>query len=754
MENQPLHDGHSLAKDMTSHISSILFDDTSSEDSDARSVIYSVVDEAALEEPGSTEQSTKDLLPRDTHAAAGDDLPDDQNPKEGHSELQAEIAPAISEDPYEDTVSSEDLSSVDLAEEMTDESLSDTNEFDGQVEDSLREIERVTKLSNDIAQLIRLAGPFMVELSLTPAPQVNPEACLDGAPPDVRMLIYKYLLVNPDLGEVTSISKHEHYGATASYGLSPAILVVNKKIHGEAMSILYGLNTFVMACSPCSEPFGSPAILSPLTRFLPGPNGSSSSIYGEASISHVKKWKVIISVDVRSFPLREMVRPSWSVWEACRALSRGSPRSVEIALIPKGVELNVFESDYQSLGIALQPLKILRGIENFVLRDTTPFEIPDFVDEDENALEFTSQLQDETVLEVDLYNSATSNSPVERGFEMFNELLIYAQAFERSPTFRQEMSPIGDERYGDVPEPALSGDDLHLYHQLGNPFQIEDLVHPIEAALRRAEALVRNEEDIPAFKNERDFILQYLEREFRSISAAHDGILEFVRDEKVDDGFFDSAGDPDQGNTWPQYYTAMVLLEDYEASFQRESPLDIRASMREHQKYYERLYEDFGVGKTQMADLNTAIEKQNYAGFHAKYKSAVDKLDGQFLAICRARKSLFKWDPEALDDRRCDIEPQLYRSEELIVWDVNEPNLTPLTYEQHRWISSDQGDDSTGSESGDGWDRIRGPAGFNDDADYDDEYRVVGGEFVNDQYGATDEYDAESEEEGSDLSSD
>ncbi|KAJ5050497.1 uncharacterized protein L3040_002376 [Drepanopeziza brunnea f. sp. 'multigermtubi'] len=727
---------------MTNHISSILFDDKSSEDSDARSVIHSVVEEAALEEPGSTEQSTKDLLPRDTHAAAGDDIPNDPNQEEGNMELQAKIAPAIGEDLYEYRVANEDLSSIDLANGMTDESLSDTNEFDGQFEDSLREIERVTKLSNDLAQLIRLAGPFNIELSPPPVPQVNPEACLDGAPPDVRMLIYRYLLVNPDLGEVTSISKHEQYGATASYGLSPAILVVNKKIHGEAMSILYGLNTFVMACSPCSEPSGSPpAILSPLTRFISGPYGSSSSIYGEASISHVKKWKVIISVDVRGFSAKELVRPSWSFWEACRALSRGSPRLVEIALIPKGVELNVFESDYQSLEIALQPLKILRGIENFVLRDTTPFEIPDFVDEDENALEFISQLQDETVLEVDLYNSATSNNPVERGFEMFNELLIYAQAFERSPMFRQAMSPICDERYGDVPEPALSGDDLHLYHQPSNPFQIDDLVHPIEAALRRAKALVRNEEDIPAFKNERDFILQYLERQFRNISAAHDGMLEFVKDEKVDDGFFDCAGDPDQGDTWPQYYTAMVLLEDYEASFQRESPLHIRASMHEHKKYYERLYEDFGVGKIQMEGLNMAIDKQNYAGFHAKFKSAVDKLDGQFLDICRARKSLFKWDPETLDDRRCDIHPQLYRSEELIVWDVNEPNLTPLTYEQHRWISSDQGDDAIGSQSGDGWDHSRCSAGFNADDDFD-------------QYGATDEDGAQSEEGGSYLSSD
>jgi hypothetical protein len=50
-------------------------------------------------------------------------------------------------------------------------------------------------------------------------------------PLEVRLRIYRFLLVNPELGETTSLGKKTDYGKYVLFGLSPAVLRTCKAIH-------------------------------------------------------------------------------------------------------------------------------------------------------------------------------------------------------------------------------------------------------------------------------------------------------------------------------------------------------------------------------------------------------------------------------------------------------------------------------------------------------------------------------------------
>ncbi len=82
--------------------------------------------------------------------------------------------------------------------------------------------------------------------------------------------------------------------------------------------------------------------------------------------------------------------PPWSFLDFCRAICGKPPTLLEVAVIRKSVESGLVDSDYQRIELVLEPVRLLRNIERFQLRDTTPFEIPDDIDEDEDALEYPS----------------------------------------------------------------------------------------------------------------------------------------------------------------------------------------------------------------------------------------------------------------------------------------------------------------------------------------------------------------------------
>ncbi|KAK0129963.1 hypothetical protein ONS96_000504 [Cadophora gregata f. sp. sojae] len=162
---------------------------------------------------------------------------------------------------------------------------------------------------------------------------------------------------------------------------------------------------------------------------------------------------------------------------------------------------------------ALKPLRLLRGTKNFQIRDTSPFEDPDIIDQDEDAVHFTSDMEDHAVLEVTLTLSAQSNDPIEKVFEMYCSLLRYAQSFEQLLQFKQEM-PL--EEYPnqpvaiDFPDGSIESDFLSEYL---NPFKKLNCIHPVEAALMLFRTYADNEAS-QQFKMVRAVVIEYLEPQF------------------------------------------------------------------------------------------------------------------------------------------------------------------------------------------------------------------------------------------------
>jgi hypothetical protein len=369
----------------------------------------------------------------------------------------------------------------------------------------------------------------------------------------------------------------------------------------------------------------------------------------------------------------------WSLQDFCRAVCHHHPKTVEISLIQKGVENGLGDRDYTPMPEFLKPLKLLRSIENFQIRDATIFEVPDEIHQDENAIEFHSQMHEHPALELQLTLLAKSNDLLECGFEMYQSVLTYAQAFERQPFFKKEMALDGSQTLN---EDDL-GDQYGFYHNnvLSNPFK-RQFPHPVESALMRAKT-ASNNEDLPAFKIERIQIIEYLEIQYQRILVTASKLNDFIKENKHNGGLFDA--DRQNGPYYGAYQdedysqkcaTALVLLCEYAETFRRDIPLEIKANIRLYQQVYESFYTELGV-RSLLQKVETAFEARSWGKFTEYFKSAVDYLDDEYLEIRKARKDLFKWDILELNQVGCDIDLELSRSDEKVKWSINEPILGP-----------------------------------------------------------------------------
>ncbi|KAH7418947.1 hypothetical protein BKA64DRAFT_715523 [Cadophora sp. MPI-SDFR-AT-0126] len=275
---------------------------------------------------------------------------------------------------------------------------------------------------------------------------------------------------------------------------------------------------------------------------------------------------------------------------------------------------------------------------------------------------------------------------------MYGSPLRYAQSFEQLPQFKQEMAL---EEYPnqlvsiDFSEGSIEWDFLteHL-----NPFKESGCNHPVEAALMLARTYADNG-DGQQFKVERAAVIEYPEFQFQRVSAAASAIVSFVKEEKCSGGIFDC-----WQATWSSdeecatiCASTMMLLEEYDTAFKRDMPFDVKVKFRQFRSQFERVYATTGVGITQALLI---------------FKAAVDRLDNLFLEMLRARRELFMWDAPTFDDRQCTIDPQIERSSESIDWECNEPNMTPVSFDDYELSDAGHSNwstqDSQDNESDDG----------------------------------------------------
>ncbi|KAI9640203.1 hypothetical protein NHQ30_011441 [Ciborinia camelliae] len=546
---------------------------------------------------------------------------------------------------------------------------------------------------------------------------------LKKLPVEIRLKIYECLLVNDILGTAQSVSRSSSYGAELEYELSPQILRLCRKIHDEALPILYEKNTFYIACVrvdnyPMMQPtygdedensveliiHGPQLELCPLTRYhnslttrpFPKPN-----LDNYTSVRKVRHWRVVVS----RLTIGGDWNPIWSLVDFCRSICANPPTSLELLILPCGLDYSYEElPTFGWFDQVLDPLRMLRNLQKLLINDACAADVPDIIQLTSIAeLEYFKK-EDDSVewelpagLKTELQTLVTSQQPADLLYMMHKALTDYAQAFERHRPYKIQMGL----RREDINDLDIRDPEYFEYVSTGefNPF-IEPTMHPLEFELRLAKDAMASG-FLEAFKEHRRNALNFLESQYKKIEEANHVATELIKREKVPGGLFDVVAraietsmyirnplaQDDDDEKKAKINLALVHLEDYAASFNRELTLPIRAQIRSNRRLFESHYSCLTRDRL-IEQLLNETDVGNTRHFLSKYRTAFDLCDMQYIEILQARKKLFQFEGS---DPKCDLDLKLNRSEEMIRWNVNEPQCTPETDKSYGY--GDESDD-------------------------------------------------------------
>ncbi|KAM0194501.1 hypothetical protein ACHAPC_000975 [Botrytis cinerea] len=544
-----------------------------------------------------------------------------------------------------------------------------------------------------------------IEATNKPAslPAATMPPSLQYIPAEIRRKIFICLLVSTELGEASSIDQLEGYGADAKYGLSPQILLVCRLFHEEGMEILYGLNQFIIESLPSIRikrmdvlhPF---TICSPLTRWdnqpttdLPTHSIQKTLLHRNQAIKFVRKWRIILSARLYEPRSRDGLVELCRLLCELQTLSGGSLlRELEVCIIPKGVEVKYGYMNMNEMRESLVPLELLRNIPIVSIRTASIDEIPDFAYRHkwlDTPLVTPSMLPTASYRRL-LIHLIRGNSEVELSTKMFTSLLEYTQAFERDAQFKNAMSLSSQEVAALMPKlPALSENPF-----LNKEFHSKELAHTIETGLQRARYMTEIESgDITKttqFKEERSVILKYLERQFCRISHASHELIDFLKLQKRKWGVFDPACTKKYNGFDMAIYTeAMVLLEDYAASFIRELDASTKRAVRSQFGLFEHRYE-LMAREVKLQKCRIAYNRRDPITFRANFQEAVSDMELQYHTILTTRSKLYDWDAgSSIPD--INIAPLSSFEDWQIRWEIEEPAITAITEVEAQRIQQD-----------------------------------------------------------------
>ena len=163
------------------------------------------------------------------------------------------------------------------------------------MEDRVTEDRRTNaSLREENAQLLRINHRLRSDLQACPAGGNRTCLLRKILPLELRVKIYEFLLINPELGQARWIGESTGYGATFKYGLTPALLRTCRWILEEASPVLYGSNTFVIACTSFNKNLLS---RSPLTRHMRPRHLQNHTLFdGISFFGSIRRWRVITTI--------------------------------------------------------------------------------------------------------------------------------------------------------------------------------------------------------------------------------------------------------------------------------------------------------------------------------------------------------------------------------------------------------------------------------------------------------------------------
>jgi hypothetical protein len=212
---------------------------------------------------------------------------------------------------------------------------------------------------------------------------------------------------------------------------------------------------------------------------------------------------------------------------------------------------------YHKIESLLQPLKILRNISEFEVREASVDEVLNF---DPTAdMSLLKPLQFVPGFKEELKSFVQRSEPSVSLSHVYDNLLAYAQSFEQQPRYRKAMRPIyGDYRahykHNDGLDETIEGEKVEViddfvpradsywrssrhietsYDHL-NPF----VRHPVEMSLNLATAGCEMQ-NLKMLKRGRSSVLELLELQYRKVLTASRNFADVVKCYQVPGGIFD-----------------------------------------------------------------------------------------------------------------------------------------------------------------------------------------------------------------------
>ena len=363
----------------------------------------------------------------------------------------------------------------------------------------------------------------------------------------------------------------------------------------------------------------------------------------------IKHWKLVISA--RS-------AHEWEGYAAnreefvkfCRYLSNNAPRSLKIWILPQGCSLDISrkQKSYHSPEEVLQALSILRNVGNVEIGEIPLIELAGHQPEDFKTNQYPKHgISTHWVDE--MKDLVRSNKPSVCVWKMYPRLASYAQSFERSEVYKDDLVPgwAKGEEYLDILECwAPSDDGWHWDEDRSdtphNPFLCSP-VHPVEEGLLLASA-ASEKNCLDQFLTARATVLSYLEPQYQRISAAAIQVCEFVKAYKRKGLLFSSEAESFFLASFVAA-RALLLLEEYARSSVRDVPFHTQVNITRWKREFNSEYETLEREKL-LSKLNKVMEstRVNRTNFYQLFRDAVDNMDKQYLEIRAARKQLFEHD--------------------------------------------------------------------------------------------------------------
>lgn len=485
-------------------------------------------------------------------------------------------------------------------------------------------------------------------------PKPSVPSFLKIIPTEIRLKIYRYLLVNPQLGEVMWIGTNTNYGASFKYELSPNVLRTCQAIYDEAVSILYEINTFVFVCHRRKEnsELISDLPQSPLTRYIDqdrcpfkakghpsGENYNDFNIDEIPNLKAIKRWNVITAVF-------EYNTVSMVFADLCQAVCDSRLKDFKLALLlPKAQPPSPSRQEQKShehIHTIGDTLSILRNVENasFEIAQRSSSDLPPGMSYwhyywGYSAKDFAISLRQRYVTTI------KGNTPLEKVSQMYQLLLIYAKTFERNSQFKVEMDPDYPKfrKGGEGYEPLLPDNPFR-------PYSGEDTWHEVERLLKTIRKLSRVQ-GIASFKVERMRIFDILEPQYKRITQSMRKLHSHIMAEKSFMGLFDKdiADGPSLEETCEK---SMEVLEDAAKAFDRDLCWETKLLVRQNPTKYRLTKEDLPrekwlakMGSLFVVSFDECLDVDEFIVY---FKLAADDMQQQYMEIREARKNLLSLD--------------------------------------------------------------------------------------------------------------